>query len=365
MSAAEPPRRRVIALQAPTASAEALAIILAELRGAAGCAVLALEVDAPAQAWRARLEHARTQTDTPAAAQFVFVAACSESPRVEDSCADESWLAFESTLFKPEEPAWSATWETARVTLCHRHESPHHLRTRVREQLALLRARSTRAGPIAFEYEEAAPDDRPWIVLVAGEHWMSRTGQRTLGLHCSLPHLGVAYSLLVESYGRDRVIVLAQLGAAEAWLVEAQSSGLPLFSPALSPEASGARWGAVLSELRRDCARLIDDGGPDYEGEDVNPATLVDVLCGRRECGSRRRPVVPRRGGRSVVLAVYSVSMGSSHGSRHVTHVTSRTLRHARHVMSRTHARTSRHVPPSPSSTVGSILRTNHRRRRS
>ena len=38
-----------------------------------------------------------------------------------------------------------------------------------------------------------------------------------------------------------------------------------------------------LGEVRRDCGRLIEEGGADYDGERVNPATLIHVLLGTPE----------------------------------------------------------------------------------
>ena len=74
-------------------------------------------------------------------------------------------------------------------------------------------------------------DGKSFAVLVAGEHWASTTGQRTLGLHCSLAHVGQAYADLIDHFGRDHVIVIAQLESTIAWLREATASGLPLYVP--------------------------------------------------------------------------------------------------------------------------------------
>jgi hypothetical protein len=48
-------------------------------------------------------------------------------------------------------------------------------------------------------------DSRPWLVLVAGEHWQTTSGKRWLGQHCSLQWIARIYDQLVDRFGRDRV----------------------------------------------------------------------------------------------------------------------------------------------------------------
>jgi len=48
--------------------------------------------------------------------------------------------------------------------------------------------------------------ERPFVVLVAGEHWQLTTGQRMMGSnHCSLSPVGQAYGLLVDKIGRENI----------------------------------------------------------------------------------------------------------------------------------------------------------------
>ena len=67
----------------------------------------------------------------------------------------------------------------------------------------------------------------------------------------------------------------------------------------------------MLETTEESCARLIADGGADYDGIDVHPGTVLDVLQGDtgRGCGK----VVPRGRGRSVLFGIYT------HGWSHRT----------------------------------------------
>jgi len=68
----------------------------------------------------------------------------------------------------------------------------------------------------------------------------------------------------------------------------------------------GRKWSARLTELERSCEELISRGGADYDGQDVNPTTVLEVLAGN---GSSR--VLPRVGVASLFLWV------TTHGSAH------------------------------------------------
>lgn len=49
-------------------------------------------------------------------------------------------------------------------------------------------------------------DSKPFVVLMAGEHWMLETGQRMLGSnHCSLVPVATAYAQLVDVVGRENI----------------------------------------------------------------------------------------------------------------------------------------------------------------
>lgn len=151
---------------------------------------------------------------------------------------------------------------------------------------------------------------RPWLVLVAGEHWKNTTGERRLGQHCSLRFIGRAYESLVDFFGRDRVIVIAQLKQVLEWLRKAAETGQPAWTTGISDDESRSRWSSLLADYETDCRRLNEDG-PDYDGDSCHPATVLDVLAGRAE--SSQGPVVHTGDGSCVLVGLYS--HGWSHES--------------------------------------------------
>jgi hypothetical protein len=128
-------------------------------------------------------------------------------------------------------------------------------------------------------------DERTWVVLVSGEHYGVTTGRGTMGQHCSLVHVGEAYAKLVDHVGRENIIVIAQLQETLDWLQKASDTGIApltgsLFTKGQSIEESKSAWAAKLRSTRQRCARLIADGGADYDFADVNPDTVLRVLRG-------------------------------------------------------------------------------------
>lgn len=116
-----------------------------------------------------------------------------------------------------------------------------------------------------------------WIVLCAGEHWKTTTGDRWLGQHCSLTHIARAYEKIVSVRGRRRIIVIAQLEETLHWLEVAAATGIPLFTKGITLNESAQRWCRKLEETRSACQCLIEDGGAQYDGRSCNPATLIGV----------------------------------------------------------------------------------------
>eukprot|EP01052_Picozoa_sp_SAG31_P002892 SAG31_NODE_105_length_25008_cov_17.439399_5_plen_415_part_00 len=143
---------------------------------------------------------------------------------------------------------------------------------------------------------------RPWLILVAGEHWKTTDGKRWLGQHCSLQWVARCYEQLVDRFGRDRVIVIGQLEQTLAWLKNAASTGVPEFTSGITLQESGRRWSVRHAELRSACTRLLGDGGVDYDGTKCHPATLLDVLTGNARASGG--PVV--MGGGAVWVGLYS-----------------------------------------------------------
>lgn len=168
----------------------------------------------------------------------------------------------------------------------------------------------------------AASTGDAWLVLVGGEHGGimredpkgTRPGPFLAG-HCSMQWVGQAYSRLVDFFGRERTIVIAQLAETLTWLRDASTSEQ-------SAERLAGRASLLpmlrsrLAEIEHDCARLIADGGADHDGAEVNAATVLRVLRGDTRTGGR---VVPQHGVGSIV--VLFVSHGHAHpagvGSKH------------------------------------------------
>jgi len=153
-----------------------------------------------------------------------------------------------------------------------------------------------------WKKERASGDS--WAVLISGEHWRVTTGERSLGHHCSLPHLGRAYAQIIDHFGRDRVIVIAQLSDVLRSLQKCADTGLPLWTKDLPLHQSKSNWASLLNHMNDCCGRLIADGGPDYDLDDVNPETVLRVLTGNpRKPGDK---VLPQSGCKSVLISAYS-----------------------------------------------------------
>ena len=125
--------------------------------------------------------------------------------------------------------------------------------------------------------------------------------------------LGAAYRTLVDRLGRDRVIVIAEVAEVLNCLETSAATGLPPYSPTLSDEQNMNLWRATHRRVRDNLQVIMDDGGPDYGGEDVNVETVIRVLEGRPREGIER--VVPANTGvESLFFAIYS------HGGSHPSH---------------------------------------------
>ena len=130
-------------------------------------------------------------------------------------------------------------------------------------------------------------------------------------MHTSLPFIGSAYEELRRSgVRREKIITICQLGdyvddTVEAWL-RAQ------------PDIAQRRFiEQQRTRTRAACARLIDEGGSDYDRNDVNPATVISVLTGKAH--GRGGRVVPLDHSGPIVFANYS--HGDSHGAEWFAHL--------------------------------------------
>ena len=181
---------------------------------------------------------------------------------------------------------------------------------------------SPSAAPLSLEELEelaqlhASSDGDAWLMLVGGEHGTrmrpdyrgTRPGPYLAG-HCSLQWVGQVYSRLLPFFGRDRVLVVAQLRETLDWLTEASKdaeaaerlAGRASLLPMLRQQ---------LLETTESCRELLENGGADYDGSDVNPATILRVL--RGDAGDAgTKPVIPSRGVKSILLIL--ISHGHAH----------------------------------------------------
>lgn len=167
---------------------------------------------------------------------------------------------------------------------------------------------------VDLEALQTASKGEAWLVLIGGEHGgiMREDPKRTrpgpfLAGHCSMQWIGKAYDRLADFFGRERVIVIAQLAETLSWLREASASEDA--AERLAGRASLLQMLRTrLAEVEHDCSRLISEGGADYDGADVNAATVLRVLRGDVRSGAR---VVPQSGVGSVV--VIFISHGHAH----------------------------------------------------
>ena len=181
---------------------------------------------------------------------------------------------------------------------------------------------SPSAAPLSLEEMEelaqlhASSDGDAWLMLVGGEHGGrmrpdyqgTRPGPYLAG-HCSLQWVGQVYSRLLPFFGKERVIVIAQLQETLQWLTEASRD-------AESAERLAGRASLLpmlqqqLAETLESCRELLVNGGAHYDGQAVNPATVLRVLRGDAS-EAPSKPVVPRRGVKSLLLIL--ISHGHAH----------------------------------------------------
>eukprot|EP00927_Polykrikos_kofoidii_P055407 TRINITY_DN49667_c0_g1_i1.p1 TRINITY_DN49667_c0_g1~~TRINITY_DN49667_c0_g1_i1.p1 ORF type:complete len:681 (+),score=91.27 TRINITY_DN49667_c0_g1_i1:62-2044(+) len=163
-----------------------------------------------------------------------------------------------------------------------------------------------------------------WAVLVVGGTRAAHYGTPTrpwmdLGGEVALFHtLGHIYAQMAAELGSERVIVIAGLKTMREWLRGMASKGYSEPTELKHQEtskryygnldASRAKWQKRKGEMEIACASLIADGGADYDGVEVNPTTVLQVLSGTSSCGGR---VLPARGVGSVFFWV------TTHGSAH------------------------------------------------
>mmetsp|Transcript_22856 Transcript_22856/g.34102 ORF Transcript_22856/g.34102 Transcript_22856/m.34102 type:complete len:460 (-) Transcript_22856:20-1399(-) len=136
-------------------------------------------------------------------------------------------------------------------------------------------------------------------------------------------NLGRVYKRLCETIGRERIIVIGLLRETISWLKETIKQGHP---PCEEKELKNLftyyrlhteerkkkmveRYKDMLAKIESECALLLKNGGSDYDGKDVNPETVLDVLCGNSQ--KLKGPVVPKKGVKSVFFWM------NTHGGHH------------------------------------------------
>ena len=119
----------------------------------------------------------------------------------------------------------------------------------------------------------------PWVILVGGEHHGVVAPNGVLGAHSSIEYIGQAFaSLRGLGIPRDRIHVIAQAKETLDWLEAAGESGIPLFSPSLSPSESSARWRSRHDHLAASLSLLMQEGGADVDGQDVHSGSVLSAL---------------------------------------------------------------------------------------
>ena len=90
--------------------------------------------------------------------------------------------------------------------------------------------------PVGLSRAAVVPGERPFAVLVAGEHWQVITGERSMGAnYCSLVPVGQAYAQLVDQIGRENIGALVACGGrslvAVPCTVLTRTTTLPMLCP--------------------------------------------------------------------------------------------------------------------------------------
>ncbi|CAD7926225.1 unnamed protein product [Amoebophrya sp. A120] len=142
---------------------------------------------------------------------------------------------------------------------------------------------------------DEATDGTAWCILVGGESGGAMVADKNrtrpgkyLGGHCSLQNIGRMYEKLLPWFGADRIIVVTQLQETLDWLEEVTSSteSCQRLTGKATPEFFETMQ-RKKRETYKDCEALLQNGGADYDYEDVNVWSLLSVL---RNPGSAATP---------------------------------------------------------------------------
>jgi hypothetical protein len=108
-------------------------------------------------------------------------------------------------------------------------------------------------------------------------------GKPWKNVHGDKSHLDVvntAYKALSKLIGRDRIIVIGTFKTHLDFLEGAAQSGFPPFTDKMDNETSMAHWAEKLIEFKDEFQDILQHC--DYDGEHVNPSTIIDVISGRQ-----------------------------------------------------------------------------------
>jgi hypothetical protein len=107
-------------------------------------------------------------------------------------------------------------------------------------------------------------------------------GKPWKNVHADLSHLSAinhAFLVLSKLIGRHRIIVIGSFKTHLSFLEDAAESGFPPFQDKSDPETSKVQWTDQLYKFKEEFRDILNHC--DYDGEHVNPSTVIDVLSGR------------------------------------------------------------------------------------
>ena len=128
-----------------------------------------------------------------------------------------------------------------------------------------------------MERVPSATESDVWAVLVAGEH---HTVSKTLGSHSSITSIGDAFNILRQHLPRERIIVIAQVDECRLWHDQPFDEKVKGVKNAESAERQRPMWAEKKISFWKHLGQMIEEGGADYDGKDVNPDTVLRVVLG-------------------------------------------------------------------------------------
>ncbi len=92
--------------------------------------------------------------------------------------------------------------------------------------------------------------------------------------------MNLAFQTLSKLIGKNRIIVIGTFKTYLKFLQDAAESGFPPFDDKFDTETSREKWAEKLVECKNEFEDILDHC--DYDGEHVNPSTIIDVISGRQ-----------------------------------------------------------------------------------